>query len=65
MFSQQRLDVSKILNIMQSYVFEETGYLPYIVDPMDDTGIKKGGKVIQAPHGERIYLGHISRPFSY
>jgi hypothetical protein len=46
MFSKQRVDVSRIMNVVQSNVLQETDCLPYIVAHMDDTVIKKTGKHI-------------------
>lgn len=57
LFSKQRVDVSKILNIVQSNVLQETGCLPYIVAHMDDTLIKKTGKRIPGTAWRRDPLG--------
>jgi hypothetical protein len=57
LFSKQRIDVSKILNVVQSNVLQETGYLPYIVAHMDDTVIKKTGKRIPGTAWRRDPLG--------
>ena len=57
LFSKQRIDVSKILNIVQSNVLQETGFLPYIVAHMDDTVIKKTGTRIPGTAWRRDPLG--------
>lgn len=57
LFSKQHVDVSKILNIVQSNVLQETGCLPYIVAHMDDTVIKKTGKRIPGTAWRRDPLG--------
>lgn len=57
LFSKQRIDVSKILNVVQSNVLEETSCLPYIVAHMDDTVIKKTGKRIPGTAWRRDPLG--------
>lgn len=57
MFSEQRIDVSKIMNIVQSNVLQETGCLPYIVAHMDDTLIKKTGRKIPGTAWRRDPLG--------
>ena len=57
LFSKQRVDVTKILNIVQSNVLQETGYLPYVVAHMDDTVIKKTGKKIPGTAWRRDALG--------
>jgi len=57
LFSKQRVDVSKILNIVQSNVLQETGCLPYVVAHMDDTVIKKTGKRIPGTAWRRDPLG--------
>jgi hypothetical protein len=46
LFSKQRVDVPKIMNVVQSNVLQETDSLPYVVAHMDDTVIKKTGKRI-------------------
>jgi len=43
LFSKQRVDVSKTLNVVQSNVLQETSCLPHIVAHVDDTVIKKNG----------------------
>jgi hypothetical protein len=57
LFSKQRVDVSKILNVVQSNVLQETSCLPYIVAHMDDTVIKKTGKRIPGTAWRRDPLG--------
>ena len=57
LFSKQRVDVSKILNVLQSSVLQETGCLPYIVAHVDDTVIKKTGKRIPGTAWRRDALG--------
>ena len=57
LFSKQRVDVSKILNVVQSNVLQETDCLPYIVAHMDDTVIKKTGKRIPGTAWRRDPLG--------
>jgi hypothetical protein len=57
LFSKQRVDVSQIMNVVQSNVLKETGCLPYIVAHMDDTVIKKTGKRIPGTAWRRDPLG--------
>lgn len=57
LFSKQRVDVSKIMNVVQSNVLQETGCLPYVVAHMDDTIIKKTGKKIPGAAWRRDPLG--------
>lgn len=57
LFSKQRVDVSQIMNVVQSNVLQETGCLPYIVAHMDDTVIKKTGKRIPGTAWRRDPLG--------
>ncbi|MFO7940082.1 MAG: transposase [Bacteroidales bacterium] len=57
LFSQQRVDVSKILNVVQSNVLQETSSFPHIIAHMDDTIIKKTGKRIPGTAWRRDPLG--------
>jgi hypothetical protein len=57
LFSKQRVDVSKIMNVVQSNVLQEADSLPYIVAHMDDTVIKKTGKRIPGTAWRRDPLG--------
>ena len=57
LFSKQRVDITKVLNIVQSNVLQETGYLPYVVAHMDDTVIKKTGRKIPGTAWRRDALG--------
>lgn len=57
LFSKQRIDISKIMNVVQSNVLEEAGCLPYVVAHMDDTVIKKTGKKIPGTAWRRDPLG--------
>ena len=57
LFSKQRVEASKIMNIVQSNVLQETGCLPYVVSHMDDTVIKKTGKKIPGTAWRRDALG--------
>jgi len=57
LFSKQRVDISKIMNVVQSNVLQETSSLPYIVAHMDDTVIKKTGKRIPGTAWRRDPLG--------
>jgi len=57
LFSKSRVDVSKIMNVVQSNVLQETGCLPYVVAHMDDTVIKKTGKRIPGNAWRRDPLG--------
>jgi len=57
LFSKQRVDVTKILNVVQSNVLQEAGCLPYVVAHMDDTVIKKTGKHIPGTAWRRDPLG--------
>jgi hypothetical protein len=57
LFSKQRVEVSQILNVVQSNVLQETDCLPYIVAHMDDTVIKKTGKRIPGTAWRRDPLG--------
>jgi hypothetical protein len=57
LFSKQRVDVSQIMNVVQSNVLKETECLPYIVAHMDDTVIKKTGKRIPGTAWRRDPLG--------
>lgn len=57
LFSKQRVDVTKILNVVQSNVLQETGCLSHVVAHMDDTVIKKTGKKIPGTAWRRDALG--------
>lgn len=57
LFSKSRVDVFKIMNVVQSNVLQETDFLPYIVAHMDDTVIKKTGKHIPGTAWRRDPLG--------
>lgn len=57
LFSKQRVDMSKIMNVVQSNVLQEADSLPYIVAHMDDTVIKKTGKCIPGTAWRRDPLG--------
>jgi len=57
LFSKQHVDVTKIMNVVQSNVLQETDSLPYIVAHMDDTVIKKTGKRIPGTAWRRDPLG--------
>jgi len=57
LFSKQRVDVSKIMNVVQSNVLQEADSLPYIVAHMDDTVIKKTGRHIPGTAWRRDPLG--------
>lgn len=57
LFSKGRVDVTKIMNVVQSNVLQETGYLSYVVAHMDDTVIKKTGKKIPGTAWRRDALG--------
>lgn len=57
LFSNQRIDVSKIMNVVQENVLEQTQQLPYIVAHMDDTIIKKTGKRIPGTSWRQDPLG--------
>ena len=57
LFSKQRVDVSKIMNVVQSNVLQEADCLPYVVAHMDDTVIKITGKHIPGTAWRRDPLG--------
>jgi hypothetical protein len=57
LFSKQHVDVSQIMNVVQSNVLQEAENLPYIVAHMDDTVIKKTGKRIPGTAWRRDPLG--------
>lgn len=57
LFSKQRVDVSKIMSVVQSNVLQEADSLPYVVAHMDDTVIKKTGKHIPGTAWRRDPLG--------
>lgn len=57
LFSKQRVEVSKIMNVVQSNVLQETGCLPHVVAHMDDTVIKKTGRKIPGTAWRRDPLG--------
>jgi hypothetical protein len=57
LFSKQHVDVSQIMNVVQSNVLQEADSLPYIVAHMDDTVIKKTGKRIPGTAWRRDPLG--------
>lgn len=46
LFSKQRVEVAKIMNVVQSNLLQETGHMSFVVAHMDDTIIKKTGKLI-------------------
>ena len=56
-FSKQRIDISKIMNVIQSNVLKETEGCNHIVAHMDDTIIKKTGKQIPGTAWRRDPLG--------
>jgi len=57
LFSKQRVDIQKIMNIIQANVLEETSTMPAIVAHMDDTIIKKTGRRIPGTAWRRDPLG--------
>lgn len=57
LFSKRRIDIPKVMNILQSNVLQEIKNLPYIVSHMDDTVIKKTGKHIPGTAWRRDPLG--------
>jgi len=57
LFSKQRVDVPKIMNVVQSNLLQEADSLPYVVAHMDDTVIKKTGKRIPGTAWRRDPLG--------
>lgn len=57
LFSKQRVEVPKIMNVVQSNVLQQTDSLPYVVAHMDDTVIKKTGKRIPGTAWRRDPLG--------
>lgn len=57
LFSKGRVDIAKIMKVVQSNVLEEAGCLPHIVAHMDDTIIKKTGKRIPGTAWRRDPLG--------
>lgn len=57
LFSNQRIDISKMMKVVQSNVLQETSSLPYIVAHMDDTVIKKVGRSIPGTAWRRDPLG--------
>lgn len=57
LFSKQRVNVAKILNVVQSNLLQETGHMSYVVAHMDDTVIKKTGKLIPGTAWRRDPLG--------
>lgn len=57
LFSKQRVEVPKIMNVVQSNVLQQTESLPYVVAHMDDTVIKKTGKRIPGTAWRRDPLG--------
>ena len=56
-FSKKRIDISKIMKVIQSNVLTETKDSEYIVAHMDDTIIKKTGKRIPGTSWKRDPLG--------
>lgn len=57
LFSKQRIDIHKIMNLIQLNVIQEADCLPYVVAHMDDTVIKKTGKRIPGTAWRRDPLG--------
>jgi hypothetical protein len=57
LFSKQRVDVSQIMNVVQSNVLKEADCLDHVVAHMDDTIIKKTGKHIPGTAWRRDPLG--------
>jgi hypothetical protein len=57
LFSKQRVDIPKIMSVVQSNVLQEADSLPYVVAHMDDTVIKKTGKRIPGTAWRRDPLG--------
>jgi len=56
-FSKQRVDISKIMKVVQRNVLKESKSCKYIVAHMDDTIIKKTGKRIPGASWRRDPLG--------
>ena len=56
-FSQERVDTSKLFDVVRSGVMQELGSQPMIVAHMDDTIIKKTGKHIPGTAWRRDPLG--------
>ena len=57
LFSKQRIDIPKIMNVIQSNVLKETSELPNIYAHMDDTIIKKTGRHVPGTAWRRDPLG--------
>jgi hypothetical protein len=70
LFSKQHVDVSQIMNVVQSNVLQEADSLPYIVAHMDDTQknreahswhcLEKGSAWTTLPY--QFYLGSTIHP---
>lgn len=56
-FSKQRIDIQKIMNVIQANVLKETSECSNIIAHMDDTIIKKTGKKIPGTAWRRDPLG--------
>ena len=56
-FSKQRIDIQKIMNVIQTNVLKETSECSNIIAHMDDTIIKKTGKKIPGTAWRRDPLG--------
>lgn len=57
LFSKRRIDIPKVMDIVQTNVLQEIDDLPYIVSHMDDTVIKKTGRHIPGTAWRRDPLG--------
>lgn len=57
LFSKERVDIPKLMKVVQSNVLQEADCLPHIVAHMDDTVVKKTGKRIPGTAWRRDPLG--------
>lgn len=57
LFSKERIDISKMMEVIRENVINETKQIPFIVAHMDDTVIKKTGKKIPGTAWRRDPLG--------
>jgi len=57
LFSEQRVDLPRIMQVVQANVLKEASCLPYVVAHLDDTVIKKTGRLIPGTAWRRDPLG--------
>jgi hypothetical protein len=65
LFSQQRVDISKLFDVARCGVLQELGQQQMIVAHMDDTLLKKPAGTFLAQLGAEIHWGHTFKPILF